>query len=75
MDTKELIRRALEDAIAYEQELMDATGAGRDVEGYRLAKELRDGYVKILRRRYPPRRDPTEGAKRVCAYTHKFAKR
>lgn len=71
LDTKELIRRALEDAISWNEELMVAT-KGRDEEGYRLAKELRDGYRKILKRRYPPRRDPMEGAKLVDARTHKF---
>lgn len=67
MDTKELIRRALEDAIQWEEELMRATVHG-DAESYGLAKALRDGYRKILKRRYPPRRDPTEGAQRVNVF-------
>lgn len=51
MDTKELIRRALREAIAWNEQLMAAT-YGRDEEGYKLAKEHRDGYAKILKRRY-----------------------
>jgi hypothetical protein len=64
VDTKALIRHALEDAIAWERELMRAT-KGRDHDGYNLAKELHDGYLKILKRRYPPRREPTEGMRLV----------
>ena len=70
MDTKELIRRALEDAICWEEELMRASANGDEL-GYGLAKELRDGYRKILKRRYPPRKDPTDGAVRVDARTMK----
>lgn len=57
-DTKEMIRRALQIAITWEQQLMDATSCGRDPEGYRLAKLARDAYVRILRRRYPVQAKP-----------------
>lgn len=68
--TKEIIRLALEDAIKWQAEL---------VSGYEIDNpdrlplvELLDDYKRVLKRRYPPRRDPLQGSKLVCAYTTKF---
>lgn len=63
MDTKALIRRALEDAIDWQQSLRDCL---HDNDPHLVeVRALLAGYRKILKRRYPPRRDRFEGARLV----------
>ena len=71
--TKEIIRLALEDAISWQRSLVDGYDKD-DPERPELVALLED-YERVLKRRYPPRKDPMEGVPRVCAYTHKFSQR
>lgn len=50
-DTKELIRRALCDAIEWQRTFIESNRGFNDEEA-RKSQDLIDGYLKILKRRY-----------------------
>lgn len=65
MDTKEVIRRALEDAIRWQEGLLHAYSHMLDDPEVAEVKKQLAAYRKLLKRRYPPRVDPLKDAKLV----------
>jgi hypothetical protein len=68
MDTKETIRLALEDAINWQEGLLHSYAHIPDEPEVTEIKKRMAAYQKVLKRRYPPRVDPTKGAKLVSIY-------
>jgi len=63
--TKDIIRLALEDAIAWQQGLLDAHRHMPDDPEVPIIKAQLAAYRKVYKRRYPPRPDPLRDAKLV----------
>lgn len=68
MNTRDWIRLALEDAICWQQGLLDAHKHMPDDPEVPVIREQLAAYRKIYKRRYRPRADPFKGAKLVNVF-------